>query len=61
MDPGGRHPVRPLSDAEFYALSENEKLAYLTRILLELDRLYLRWQREHEAETAERDSDNTRH
>lgn len=54
-------PLRSLTDAEFYALSEREKLTYLTRMLLELDRLYIRWQREHESESAEQDSDITRH
>jgi hypothetical protein len=34
--------VRPLADAQYYALSPRQKLAYLTRILLELDRLQRR-------------------
>jgi hypothetical protein len=38
--------LRPLCDAEFYALSEREQLAYLTRMLLELDRLQLKQLRE---------------
>ena len=63
MDPhrdGPPSSIRPLTDAEFYALSETEKLTYLTRMLLELDRLYIRWQREH-GEGVGPDSETTRH
>ena len=31
--------IRTLADAEYYALSPREQLIYLTRILLELDRV----------------------
>jgi hypothetical protein len=53
MNPRKEGPVsiRPLSDPEFYALSKREKLAYLTRMLLELDRLQLKQRREGEADT----------
>jgi hypothetical protein len=43
--------IRPLGDADFYALSPREQLAYLTRILLELDRLQRRTLRDEPNDT----------